>query len=190
MWWWFDWSSFYWTLLLLCFLPGSVYRSVNNDPHIFSLLFQFGLRQLDLSLLSQLWALNESIQELRMMQEQEVMSPPSPSQSISDGNSISSGDEEGDSPIEAPITRMRTAPPPPPVNRPKPMSATQRPVWSVLHTTIPEVTSYNIASYRYNQLWECVNRPQTRVIITTIDLNQLLSKPLHNNDSSNNKPIL
>ncbi|KAJ6649027.1 Anaphase-promoting complex subunit 11, partial [Pseudolycoriella hygida] len=57
----------------------------------------FGLRQLDLSLLSQLWALNESIQEFRaIIQEQEALSPPSPSPSPSDTNSLSSGDE-GDS---------------------------------------------------------------------------------------------
>jgi hypothetical protein len=46
-------------------------------------VFQFGLRQLDLSLLSQLWSLNESIQEFRqLLQEQEdnaALSPPSPS---------------------------------------------------------------------------------------------------------------
>ncbi|XP_037037611.1 uncharacterized protein LOC119075305 [Bradysia coprophila] len=60
----------------------------------------FGLRQLDLSLLSQLWALNESIQEFRtMIQEQEALSPPSPSPSPSDTNSVSSGDE-GDSSIQ------------------------------------------------------------------------------------------
>jgi len=44
---------------------------------------QFGLRQLDLSLLSQLWSLNESIQEFRqLLQDQEdnaALSPPSPS---------------------------------------------------------------------------------------------------------------
>jgi len=43
----------------------------------------FGLRQLDLSLLSQLWSLNESIQEFRqLLQDQEdnaALSPPSPS---------------------------------------------------------------------------------------------------------------
>jgi len=41
---------------------------------------QVGLRQLDLSLLSQLWALNENIQEFRaMLQEQDeaTLSPPS-----------------------------------------------------------------------------------------------------------------
>ncbi|XP_050076991.1 uncharacterized protein LOC126564101 [Anopheles maculipalpis] len=54
----------------------------------------YGLRQLDLSLLSQLWALNESIQEFRtMLQEQETLSPPSPSPSNSDANSVSSDDD-------------------------------------------------------------------------------------------------
>jgi hypothetical protein len=49
---------------------------------------QYSLRQLDLSLLSQLWALNESIQEFRtLMQEQEALSPHSPSNSDSNINS-------------------------------------------------------------------------------------------------------
>lgn len=44
---------------------------------------QYGLRQLDLSLLSQLWSLNESIQEFRqLLQDDDVegaaLSPPSP----------------------------------------------------------------------------------------------------------------
>ena len=44
---------------------------------------QYGLRQLDLSLLSQLWSLNESIQEFRqLLQDDEAegaaLSPPSP----------------------------------------------------------------------------------------------------------------
>jgi hypothetical protein len=56
---------------------------------------QFGLRQLDLSLLSQLWALNESIQEFRtMLQEQENLSPQSPSPSNSDLNSLASDDDD------------------------------------------------------------------------------------------------
>jgi hypothetical protein len=59
--------------------------------------FQYGLRQLDLSLLSQLWALNESIQEFRtIIQEQENLSPQSPSPSNSDLNSLASDDEEDD----------------------------------------------------------------------------------------------
>lgn len=56
---------------------------------------QYGLRQLDLSLLSQLWALNESIQEFRtIMQEQENLSPQSPSPSNSDLNSLASDEED------------------------------------------------------------------------------------------------
>ena len=56
---------------------------------------QYGLRQLDLSLLSQLWALNESIQEFRtIIQEQENLSPQSPSPSNSDLNSLASDDED------------------------------------------------------------------------------------------------
>lgn len=55
----------------------------------------YGLRQLDLSLLSQLWALNESIQGFRVfLQEQEALSPPSPSPTPSDTNSLTSEAEE------------------------------------------------------------------------------------------------
>ncbi|XP_066143558.1 protein FAM89A [Euwallacea fornicatus] len=44
----------------------------------------YSLRQQDLSLLSQLWSLNESIQEFRqMLQEQRILSPPSPSPTAS-----------------------------------------------------------------------------------------------------------
>ncbi|XP_075224151.1 leucine repeat adapter protein 25-like isoform X1 [Lycorma delicatula] len=42
----------------------------------------YSLRELDLSLLSQLWSLNESIQEFRQLQE--ALSPPSPSSDIED----------------------------------------------------------------------------------------------------------
>lgn len=44
----------------------------------------YSLRQQDLSLLSQLWSLNESIQDFRQMfQEHRVLSPPSPSPTAS-----------------------------------------------------------------------------------------------------------
>uniref|UniRef100_A0A1B0BP18 Protein FAM89A n=1 Tax=Glossina palpalis gambiensis TaxID=67801 RepID=A0A1B0BP18_9MUSC len=55
----------------------------------------YGLRQLDLSLLSQLWALNESIQGFRVyLQEQEALSPPSPSPTPSETNSLTSEPED------------------------------------------------------------------------------------------------
>lgn len=55
----------------------------------------YGLRQLDLSLLSQLWALNESIQGFRAyLQEQEALSPPSPSPTPSETNSLTSEPED------------------------------------------------------------------------------------------------
>ncbi|XP_058818121.1 GATA zinc finger domain-containing protein 11-like [Topomyia yanbarensis] len=104
----------------------------------------YGLRQLDLSLLSQLWALNESIQEFRtMLQEQETLSPPSPTPSNSDANSVSSDEDEDESSntataggigpghnliesvaaasvlVSSQSSRMR-APPPPPPNRKAP----------------------------------------------------------------------
>lgn len=93
----------------------SNFNAFNNSKlFIVFFPFQFGLRQLDLSLLSQLWALNESIQEFRtIIQEQENLSPPSPSPTPSDANSVSSGDED-DISIDTPIPRMRSAPPPPP----------------------------------------------------------------------------
>lgn len=125
--------------------------AVTNPPAISSFSFQYGLRQLDLSLLSQLWALNESIQEFRtMLQEQETLSPPSPTPSNSDVNSVSSDDDEDDSSNTQTVgaglltshnliesvaaasvlsssqsSRMR-APPPPPPNR----KAPSRPVWT------------------------------------------------------------
>ncbi|XP_059616291.1 uncharacterized protein LOC132261473 [Phlebotomus argentipes] len=93
------------------------------------------LRQLDLSLLSQLWALNKSIQEFRtMLQEEETLSPLSQSPSPSEGNSLTSEDEEAEDEdlavdgqlpepaLEAPIPRMRVAPPPPPPPNRKPQS--------------------------------------------------------------------
>lgn len=80
---------------------GGFVRNLNHDELIFfSIIFslQYSLRQLDLSLLSQLYALNESIQEFRtMMQEQnENFSQQSPSPSNSDLNSLASDDENCD----------------------------------------------------------------------------------------------
>ncbi|KAF7282453.1 hypothetical protein GWI33_002680 [Rhynchophorus ferrugineus] len=49
----------------------------------------YSLRQQDLSLLSQLWSLNESIQDFRQIlqdQEDRVLSPPSPSPTPSSGD--------------------------------------------------------------------------------------------------------
>ncbi|GAB0091824.1 hypothetical protein DMENIID0001_067070 [Sergentomyia squamirostris] len=92
------------------------------------------LRQLDLSLLSQLWALNKSIQEFRtMLQEEETLSPLSQSPTPSEGTSLTSEEEEDDEDLdgngqmpepalEAPIPRMRVAPPPPPPPNRKPQS--------------------------------------------------------------------
>ncbi|XP_032455402.1 leucine repeat adapter protein 25 isoform X2 [Nasonia vitripennis] len=70
----------------------------------------FGLRQLDLSLLSQLWSLNESIQEFRqLLQEQEDRAPsPSPSSEEGDDTSYGGG------------SSSTTHQPPPPPRRPAP----------------------------------------------------------------------
>ncbi|CAH1102519.1 unnamed protein product [Psylliodes chrysocephalus] len=76
------------------FIPvGNSSRKATNLETKLSILKQemYNLRQLDLSLLSQLWALNESLQEYRqMLQEQEdrVLSPPSPSPTPSSGEDI------------------------------------------------------------------------------------------------------
>ncbi|CAG9856472.1 unnamed protein product [Phyllotreta striolata] len=51
----------------------------------------YNLRQLDLSVLSQLWALNKSLQEFRQMleeQEDRILSPPSPSPTPSSGEDV------------------------------------------------------------------------------------------------------
>ncbi|KAH8335234.1 hypothetical protein KR067_010826 [Drosophila pandora] len=70
----------------------------------------YGLRQLDLSLLSQLWALNESIQGFRVfLQEQDALSPPSRSRTPSDANSLSS-DEEDDGSYAPVATKLMEAP--------------------------------------------------------------------------------
>lgn len=75
----------------------------------------YSLRQLDLSLLSQLWSLNESIQDFRqILQEQDdrALSPPSPSPSPS-----SCDDGEADEFFSPSPMRLRPAPPPPPLRR-------------------------------------------------------------------------
>lgn len=73
----------------------------------------YGLRQLDLSLLSQLWALNESIQGFRAyIQEQEALSPPSPSPTPSETNSLTSEpDEESYSGQHIPAKLVQQQPP-------------------------------------------------------------------------------
>ncbi|KAL1502189.1 hypothetical protein ABEB36_007367 [Hypothenemus hampei] len=61
-------------------------RQFNNLDSQLAILRRemYSLRQQDLSLLSQLWALNESLQEFRqLLQEQRVLSPPSPSPTAS-----------------------------------------------------------------------------------------------------------
>ncbi|KAH8281776.1 hypothetical protein KR054_002883 [Drosophila jambulina] len=70
----------------------------------------YGLRQLDLSLLSQLWALNESIQGFRVfLQEQDAMSPPSRSRTPSDANSLSSDEEDDGSYAPVALPKMTDA---------------------------------------------------------------------------------
>ncbi|KAH8241460.1 mucin-21 [Drosophila bipectinata] len=71
----------------------------------------YGLRQLDLSLLSQLWALNESIQGFRVfLQEQDALSPPSRSRTPSDANSLSSDEEDDGSYAPVTGTKLMEAP--------------------------------------------------------------------------------
>lgn len=83
---------------------------------LFFLSLQYSLRQLDLSLLSQLWSLNESIQDFRQMlqdQEDRILSPPSPSPTQSSGDDGEVDEYYAPSPM-----RLRPAPPPPPLRRP------------------------------------------------------------------------
>lgn len=73
----------------------------------------YGLRQLDLSLLSQLYSLNEAIQDFRqILQEQEdnALSPHSPSPSPSSG-------DEGDEFYSPTPMRFKPTPPAPPLRR-------------------------------------------------------------------------
>ncbi|KAF5302812.1 hypothetical protein FQA39_LY01992 [Lamprigera yunnana] len=75
----------------------------------------YSLRQLDLTLLSQLWSLNESIQDFRQMlqdQDDRALSPPSPSPSPS-----SCDDGDVDEFFSPSPMRLRPAPPPPPLRR-------------------------------------------------------------------------
>ncbi|XP_044748237.1 leucine repeat adapter protein 25-like isoform X2 [Coccinella septempunctata] len=102
---------------------GQVRKSTNLDAQLAILKREmYSLRQLDLSLLSQLWSLNESIQDFRqILQDQEdcrVLSPPSLSPSPS-------SDDEGDcdeqfymnAPSATPSVKFRPAPPPPPIRK-------------------------------------------------------------------------
>ncbi|XP_022918944.1 uncharacterized protein [Onthophagus taurus] len=75
----------------------------------------YSLRQLDLSLLSQLWSLNESIQDFRQMlqdHEDRVLSPPSPSPTPSSGDDADPDEFYTPSPL-----RFKPAPPPPALRR-------------------------------------------------------------------------
>ncbi|KAF5292504.1 hypothetical protein FQR65_LT01649 [Abscondita terminalis] len=75
----------------------------------------YSLRQLDLTLLSQLWSLNESIQDFRQIlqdQDDKALSPPSPSLSPSSCDDGDADEFFSPSPI-----RLRPAPPPPPLRR-------------------------------------------------------------------------
>ncbi|KAK4886877.1 hypothetical protein RN001_003148 [Aquatica leii] len=75
----------------------------------------YSLRQLDLTLLSQLWSLNESIQDFRQMlqdQDDRALLPPSPSPSPS-----SCDDGDADEFFSPSPMRLRPAPPPPPLRR-------------------------------------------------------------------------
>ncbi|XP_012252620.2 uncharacterized protein LOC105684087 [Athalia rosae] len=77
----------------------------------------FGLRQLDLSLLSQLWSLNESIQEFRHLLQEQDDRAPSPSPSSEEGDDTSYGSHPPPHPRRPPpVTHHHRAPRPPPRN--------------------------------------------------------------------------
>jgi len=87
---------------------------------------QFGLRQLDLSLLSQLWSLNESIQEFRQLLQEQEDRAPSPSPSSEEGDDTSYG-------VHPPPPPRRPAPtlhhhrPPRPPRPPRPSASDESP---------------------------------------------------------------
>ncbi|XP_046472067.1 uncharacterized protein [Neodiprion pinetum] len=77
----------------------------------------FGLRQLDLSLLSQLWSLNESIQEFRQLLQEQDDRAPSPSPSSEEGDDTSYGSHPPPHPRRPPpVSHHHRAPRPPPRN--------------------------------------------------------------------------
>ncbi|XP_028046078.1 leucine repeat adapter protein 25 isoform X3 [Monomorium pharaonis] len=86
----------------------------------------FGLRQLDLSLLSQLWSLNESIQEFRQLLQEQEDRAPSPSPSSEEGDETSYG-------VHPPPPPRRPAPtlhhhrPPRPPRPPRPSASDESP---------------------------------------------------------------
>ncbi|XP_011865021.1 PREDICTED: serine/arginine repetitive matrix protein 1 [Vollenhovia emeryi] len=86
----------------------------------------FGLRQLDLSLLSQLWSLNESIQEFRQLLQEQEDRAPSPSPSSEEGDDTSYG-------VHPPPPPRRPAPtlhhhrPPRPPRPPRPSASDESP---------------------------------------------------------------
>ncbi|XP_017782998.1 PREDICTED: uncharacterized protein LOC108567179 [Nicrophorus vespilloides] len=95
---------------------GSLKKANNLDAKLALLRREmYSLRQLDLSLLSQLWSLNESIQDFRViLQEQDersILSPPSPSPTPS------SDEGEADEFYAPSPMLFRPAPPPPPDRR-------------------------------------------------------------------------
>ncbi|XP_018393064.1 PREDICTED: protein FAM89B [Cyphomyrmex costatus] len=85
----------------------------------------FGLRQLDLSLLSQLWSLNESIQEFRQLLQEQEDRAPSPSPSSEEGEDATYG-------VHPPPPPRRPAPtlhhrPPRPPRPPRPSASDESP---------------------------------------------------------------
>ncbi|KAG5334038.1 FA89A protein, partial [Acromyrmex charruanus] len=85
----------------------------------------FGLRQLDLSLLSQLWSLNESIQEFRQLLQEQEDRAPSPSPSSEEGEDMTYG-------VHPPPPPRRPAPtlhhrPPRPPRPPRPSASDESP---------------------------------------------------------------
>lgn len=101
------------------------YLYIKKSKWIFSYnlisFFQFGLRQLDLSLLAQLWSLNESIQEFRQLLQEQEDRAPSPSPSSEEGDDTSYGTHPPPPPRRpAPGVHLHRPPRPPRLPRPPP----------------------------------------------------------------------
>ncbi|XP_025830825.1 leucine repeat adapter protein 25 isoform X2 [Agrilus planipennis] len=94
--------------------PTPTRKGTNLDAQLAILRREmYSLRQLDLSLLSQLWSLNESIQDFRqILQEQDdrALSPPSASPTPSSCDEADAEEFYSPTPL-----RLRPAPPPPPL---------------------------------------------------------------------------
>lgn len=111
----------YGIIVIECYSHAFVNTIIRGDTLIRRNVLQFGLRQLDLSLLAQLWSLNESIQEFRQLLQEQEDRAPSPSPSSEEGDDTSYGTHPPPPPRRpAPGVHLHRPPRPPRPARPPP----------------------------------------------------------------------